>query len=157
MISKEEISYTVLEIEGGTAALLRIKSECNDGIILWISGSGVSPKNPAKYICGLEYHGHLKVMEKETGPHTSNQAMLIGAIDCVKRIQKPSKVYLVSPTLLGISTGLKGHGVNGKYVQELCSILNEKECTLTEIKCFNIADQIKFYLRKHLHSESAGL
>ena len=33
-----------------------IKQRCQDGIILWITGSGKSPQKTATYKCGFEYH-----------------------------------------------------------------------------------------------------
>lgn len=145
MISAEEIGYDY-EIQENTS-IDRIRKKYSDGIILWLKGSGRSPEGkPGKYRCVLEYKGYTKYMEKELPEVTANQSMLLGAIDAMECVNKPSRIYLVTPIPLGFISGFKGKGVNADLVQELCKVVKAKHCQLTEVQYYSGADKIKKFV-----------
>ena len=145
MVYAEEIGYEY-EMQENTS-IDRIRNGYRDGIILWIKGSGRSPEGkPGKYRCVLEYKGHTKYIEKELPDATANQAMLLGAADAMECVNKPSRIFLVTPTQLGFVSGFKGKGVNADLVQELGKIIKAKQCQLTEVHYYNGADEIKKFV-----------
>ena len=145
MICAEEIGYEY-EMEENTS-IERIRNRHSDGIILWIKGSGRSPEGKSgKYRCVLEYKGHTKYIEKDLPDATANQAMLLGAADAMECVNKPVRIFLVTPVQLGFVGGFKGKGVNADLVQELCKAIKAKRCQLTEVQYYNGADEIKKFV-----------
>ena len=67
----------------------------------------------------IDYMGHVKYMEKQLPDATANQAMIMGAIDAAQCVNKPIRLYLISPVALGFANGLKGKGSNGDLIQQL--------------------------------------
>ena len=147
LIGAEDICFVHEEFDGNMVTINELKQHCQDGIILWITGSGRGPQKTASYKCGVEYHGHGKLVIGDAGQSTANQTMIKGAIECVKRIQKPYRLYLVSATTFGIVKGFSGKGPNTELVQELLNLVMKKECQLTEVRYLNAAETIKAYLR----------
>lgn len=124
-----------------------IRKEYADGIIIWLSGSGTSPEGkPGAYRCALDYRGHVKYLEKKLPGVTANQAMIRGAIDALECINKPSRIFLVTPTALGFASGFKGKGPNAALIQQLCESISLKDCCLTEVQFINGADAIKRFV-----------
>ena len=124
-----------------------IRAEYNDGVIIWLNGSGASHNGkPGSYRCVLDYNGHTKFLEKKLDGATANQAMITGAIDAIKCINKPVRLYIVCTAALGLAKGFKGSGPNGLLVQQMYELIKEKECTLTEIQCINCGDTIKEFV-----------
>lgn len=75
MILPEEIGYEC-EIQENVSAE-DIKQVYDDGIIIWLNGSGTSPEGkPGAYRCVLYYKGHAKFLEKELAGATANQVMI---------------------------------------------------------------------------------
>ena len=120
-----------------------IKRKYDDGILIWVSGSGGPP---AKYRVALEYQNHIRYLEKGVGSHTANQAMILGAVEAVKQIKRPDQIYLVCPTELGFLTGLKGKGPNADLIQELLTEIADRDCKLTEVYIKGGGEAIREYL-----------
>ena len=77
---------------------------------------------------------------------TANQAMLLGAADAMECVNKPVRIFLVTPVQLGFVGGFKGKGVNADLVQELGKILKAKNCKITEVHYYNGADENKKFV-----------
>lgn len=120
-----------------------IKRKYDDGILIWVSGSGGPP---AKYRVVLEYQGHTRYLEGAVGQRSANQAMILGALEAVKQIKRPDQIYLVCPTELGFLTGLKGKGPNAALIQELLEEIAERGCRLTEVYNKGGGEAIKEYV-----------
>lgn len=145
MILPAEIGYEC-EIQENIS-LDDLRETYKESIIIWLNGSGASPDGkPGAYRCVLEYKGHTKYIENQVPNATANQSMLMGAIEAVKRVNKPLRIYLISPTALGFATGFKGKGPNGALVQQLCEIIKEKDCFLTEVQFVNGGAAIKKFM-----------
>lgn len=145
MVSAAEIGYEV-EIQENVS-IDDIRKEYTNGVIVWINGSGKSPDGKAgSYRCVLDYMGHVKYLEKQLPDATANQAMITGAIDAVQCVNKPLRLYLVSPTALGFVNGLKGKGPNGALIQQLCEIVKERNCKLTEVQFSGGSDAVKKFI-----------
>lgn len=145
MVSAAEIGYEV-EIQENVS-IDDIRKEYTNGIIVWINGSGKSPDGKAgSYRCVLDYMGHVKYLEKQLPDATANQAMITGAIDAVQCVNKPLRLYLVSPTALGFVNGLKGKGSNGELIQQFCEVVKERNCQLTEVQFSGGSDEVKKFI-----------
>ncbi len=145
MVLAEEIGYEC-EIQENIS-VEDIRKEYDDGIIVWINGSGTSPEGkPGAYRCVLDYKGHAKYIEKELSGATANQAMLMGAIDAVMCVNKSLRLYLISPIALGFVNGFKGKGVNGNLIQQLCECIKDKGCLVTEVQFINGGNTIKKFV-----------
>lgn len=72
--------------------------------------------------------------------------MLMGAIEAVKCANKSLRIYLIDPTALGFVNGFKGKGPNGALIQELCEIVKDKNCFLTEVQYKNGGVSIKDFV-----------
>ena len=145
MVSAAEIGYEV-EIQENVS-IDDIRKEYTNGIIVWINGSGKSPDRKAgSYRCVLDYMGHVKYLEKQLPDATANQAMITGVIDAVQCVNKPVRLYLVSPTALGFVIGLKGKGSNGALIQQLCEVVKERNCQLTEVQFLGGSDVVKKFI-----------
>lgn len=145
MITAEEIGYENEMLEN--MEIDDIRKQYQDGIIIWLNGSGMSPYGKkGSYRCVLDYLGHVKFMEKELLEVTGNQAMIMGAIDAIQCVNKSIRLYVVAPTALGYVTGFKGKGPNGKLMQQLYEIVKEKKCQLTEVQFVNGAESIKRFV-----------
>lgn len=124
-----------------------IKRDCEDGVILWLAESGGTLRKESSYTCGLEYKGNKKIVAANTGMHTPNQSLILGAIYCLRHIQKPCHIYSVAAIQIGYVTGFKGKGTNAKLIQELLGLIESKNCKLTEIVLLNGGKRIKTYLK----------
>lgn len=145
MILAEDIYYENELQENISAEELR--KQYNDGIIIWINGSGTAPNGkPGAYRCVLDYMGHVKYMEKQLPGATANQTMLTGAIEAIECVNKPLRIYLIVPTALGFASGFKGKGPNAVLIQQLCEVVKEKQCMLTEVQFINGGDTIKRFV-----------
>ena len=145
MILAEEISFES-EIQENIC-VEDIRKEYSEGIIIWLNGSGTSPDGKSgSYRCVLDYRGHVKFMERQLPGATANQTMIIGAIDAIQCINKPLRVYLISPAALGFVNGFKGKGPNGSLIQQLCECIKEKDCQLTEVQFINGGNEIKKFI-----------
>ena len=145
MISPEEIGYEC-EIQENIS-IEELREEYKDSIIIWLNGSGASPDGkPGAYRCVLDYKGHTKYINNQVPNGTANQSMLTGAIEAVGHVTKPLRIYLISPTALGFVNGFKGKGPNGALVQQLCEIIKEKACFLTEVQYINGGAAIKKFV-----------
>ncbi len=145
MVLSEEIGYAC-EIQENIS-VEDIRKSYNDGIIIWINGSGESSDGKSgKYRCVLDYMGHVKYIEKQLSGATANQAMIMGAIDATKCVNKPVRLYLVSPTALGFANGFKGKGSNVALIQRLYEEIKERNCRLTEVQFLNSGDAIKKFV-----------
>lgn len=124
-----------------------IREEYKEGVILWLNGSGAGPEGkPASYRCVLDYMGHIKYMEKNISDVTAHYAMIAGAIDAVKCINKSVRLNIVCTTSLGFAGGFKGVGVNCVLFQELYELIKEKKCTLTEVQCMGCGETVKKFV-----------
>ena len=157
MISANEIGYEC-EIQENTS-VEELRKNYNNCILIWINGSGASPNgNPGKYRCVLDFNGHVRYLEKQFPGATANEAMINGAIDATKCINKSMRLYIISSTALGFTTGFKGKGPNGALIQKLYEIIKEKKCELTEVQFINSGDAIKkFVLSCNPDKTEAGL
>lgn len=145
MIQADEIGFECEMQENISCDGLR--DTYKDGIIVWISGSGKTPDGkPAKYRCVLDYLGNVKYLEKELQEATANQAMIMGAVDAIRCVKKPFRIYLIAPTSLGFAAAFKGKGANVELVQELFQIVKEKEAALTEVQFLGGSDSIKKFI-----------
>ena len=145
MILPEEIGYEC-ELQENIS-LEDLREVYKEGVIIWLNGSGASPDGKSgSYRCVLEYKGHTKYIENQVPNGTTNQSMLMGAIEAVKCVNKPLRIYLISPTALGFAKGFKGKGPNGALVQQLCEIIKEKDCFLTEVQFVNGGASIKKFV-----------
>lgn len=145
MILPAEIGYEC-EIQENIS-LDDLREAYKDGIIIWLNGSGTSPDGkPGAYRCVLEYKGHTKFIEKQVPGATANQSMLMGAIEAVKCVNKPLRIFLISPTALGFASGFKGKGPNYSLVEQLCEDIKEKDCVLTEVQFINGSASIKKFV-----------
>lgn len=145
MVSAEEIGYEN-EIQENIS-IEDMRKEYANGIIIWVNGSGMSPDGkPGSYRCVLDYMGHVKYMEKQLPDATANQSMIMGAIDAVQCVNKPIRLYLVSPTALGFVNGFKGKGPNGALIQQLCEAIKARKCQLTEVQFMNSGDAIRKFI-----------
>ncbi len=147
MISSEDIGYE-FEIEENTT-IEAIRESHNDGICIWVSGSGPSPSENSRYRIVMEANGKAKYMEKECPGKTANQVMIEGAKDAVGHILRPIRIYLIIPTSLGFDKGFKRKGVNAEHVQELFAAIKEKGCLLTEVRYINGSNDIKKYVAEN--------
>lgn len=148
MISQNDIDFEFDVQENISTIELRKLYE--DGIIIWLNSSGGSANGePGCYRCALDYRGSAKYMEKELPGATANQAMIQGAIDAVTRITIAKRVFLIAPVKLGFAHAFKGKGVNCQYLQNLLSLIKQKQCQLTEVQFINGADEIKRLLRQY--------
>ena len=147
-VCPESIKFISKTYEGAGVLIEEIKKDCEDGIIIWLSASGGSFNSGASssYTCGLEYKGKKEIITASTDSHTANQSMILGAIDCAKRIQKSYRIYLVSATQLGFISGFKGKGINAALIQRFVEVIEEKGCQMTEVVYLNGAKYIKEYL-----------
>lgn len=144
MSISEQIGYE-LEIEEN-ASISDLQDRFQDGLCIWISGSGGSGDMPAKYRIAIEYRKHIQYMESECPGKTANQAMIIGATDAIARITRPIRVYIISAATLGFESGLKGKGTNAKYIQDLFVAVMSRNCSLTEVRFVNGTDVIKRHI-----------
>lgn len=147
-IQAEDINFQTRVYNGNTVTINKLKEDLKDGIIIWTTGSGASPSGNSHYKCGIELHGHLKVVTGDAGTYTANQVAILGVTECIGCINKPSQVYLVSAMALGLKKGLSGIGANKVLVQELLGKILKKGCQLTEVHYQNGAGSIKRYLRE---------
>ncbi len=147
MVLAEEIGYEC-EIQENMS-IDDIRNAYKDGIIIWINGSGTSPDGKsAKYRYVLDYLGQVKYLEKELPETTVNQAMIRGAIDAVKCVNKPCRIYLVTPSALGFASAFKGKGSNAELIHQLFEVIKDKNITFTEVQYMARRDEIK----KFIHS-----
>lgn len=145
MILPEEIGYEC-EIQENIS-VDELREDYKEGIIIWLNGSGTSPDGKSgAYRCVLDYKGHTKYIENQTLGATANQSMLMGAIEATKCVNKPLRIYLIAPTALGFVNGFKGKGPNGALIQQLCEIIKEKNCFLTEVQFKNGGVSIKDFV-----------
>ena len=140
----EEIGYEY-ELEENTT-IDDIKASHMDGICIWVSGSGPSPSEEARYRIVKEAKAGARYYEKECPGKTANQAMITGIINAVNRVRFPMRLYIVSATALGFEKGLKGKGTNAGYLKELFGAVIEKNCHLTEVRWNNGSEELKKYI-----------
>lgn len=145
MIFSEEIGFEN-ELQENIS-IEDIRKEYNDGIIIWLNGSGASQEGKmGAYRCVLDYKGHVKFIEKQLPEATANQSMITGAIDAVQCVNKSVRIYLITPTALGFATAFKGKGTNSVLIQQLYEIIKQKNCQLTEVQFINGGDAIKKFV-----------
>ena len=145
MISPEMIDYQNEIQENIDIETLR--KEYQDGLIIWLNGSGASPNGKAgSYRCVLDYMGHTKFVEKELLGATANQTMINGAIDAVACVNRPMRLYLISATTLGFTKGFHGKGPNVTLIQQLYKLIKDKGCQLTTIQFVNGGELIKKFV-----------
>ena len=145
MITIDEIGYEY-EIQENIS-IEEIRKSYSDGIIIWLNASGTSSDGKVgKYRCLLDYRGSVKYIEKNLLEVTANQAMIMGAIDATKCVNKPQRLYLITPTALGFATAFKGKGTNCSLIQQLYKEIKEKNCVFTEVQFLNGGDVIKKFV-----------
>lgn len=145
MITANEIDYEC-EIQE-SISVEEIRKSYSDGIIIWLNASGASSDGKAgKYRCVLDYRGSVKYIEKNLLEATANQAMIMGAIDAMKCVNEPHRLYLIAPTTLGFVTAFKGKGTNCSLIQQLYEEIKKKNCVLTEVQFLNGGDAIKKFV-----------
>ena len=148
MVSQKVVEYNYEMQQNISASELR--EQYKDGVIVWLNASGgFANGGNGCYRCALDYKGSVKYMEKDLSGTTANQAMIKGAIDAISRITMSKRIFLISPTQLGFLGAFKGKGVNSQYLQDLLSLINQKQCQLTEVQFINGADEIKRLLRQY--------
>ena len=154
MVSQKDVEYEYEIQQNITANELR--EQYRDGVIVWLTASGGSFNGGnGCYRCALDYKGSVKYMEKELPQTTANQAMIKGAINAVDRITMSKRIFLISPTQLGFVGAFKGKGVNLQYLQDLLSLIKQKQCQLTEVHFINGVDEIKRLLRPYAPNTKA--
>lgn len=72
--------------------------------------------------------------------------MITGAINAVQYVNKPVRLYLVSPTALGFVNGLKGKRPDGALIQQLCAVVKERNCQLTKVQFSGGSDVVKKFM-----------
>ena len=141
----EEIGYEY-EVEENTT-IDHIKELHNDGIFIWVSGSGPTPSKNATYRILMEAKRCVpKYLENDCAGKTANQIMLIGIKDAVDCVRMPMRLYIICATSLGFEKGLKGKGTNAEYVKELFDSVIEKKCHVTEIRWSDGSYDLKKYI-----------
>ena len=145
MITADQIGYEC-EIQENIS-VEELRKSYSDGIIIWLNASGTSSDaKTGKYRCVLDYRGSIKYIEKNGLEVTANQAMILGAIDAMKCVNKPVRIYLVAPTALGFSTAFKGKGTNCSLIQQLYEEIKEKNCVFTEVQYLNGGEAMKKFV-----------
>lgn len=145
MVLAEEIKYECEIQENISVADLR--NAYKDGIIVWMNGSATSVDGKsAKYRCVIDYWGQVKYLEKEFFETTVNQAMIKGVIDAVMCVNKPFRIYLVTPSALGFASAFKGKGTNVELLQQLFERIKEKGITLTEVQYMTGKEEMKKFI-----------
>ena len=151
----EEIGYEC-ELEENTS-IDRIRENHQDGICIWVSGSGPSPSEEANYRIVMEVVGKGEKYYDSVCPgKTANQTMITGIIDAVNRVTQPMRLYIITATSLGFEKGLKGKGTNAVYLKELFDAVIAKKCQLTEVRWNNGSYDLKKYIiSKNPNKEAA--
>ncbi len=145
MITADQIGYEC-EIQENIS-VEELRKSYSNGVIIWLNASGASSDaKKGKYRCVLDYRGSIKYIEKNDLEVTANQAMILGAIDATKCVNKPVRLYLVAPTALGFATAFKGKGTNCSLIQQLYEEIKEKNCVLTEVQYLNGGDAMKKFI-----------
>lgn len=145
MVSKEDISYCMEMQEN--ISIGDIRQQYEDGILIWIAGSGKTEERPyGEYHCLLDYNGSTKYLNGKVENGTANQSMIEGVKAAVSCIVKPMWVVVISSTTLGFEKGFNGRGTNGIAMEMLLELIKEKQCTLTEVRFIGGAEAIKIFI-----------
>lgn len=142
MITAEMVGYEFEEQEN--ISVKDLQKSYSGNVILWMTGSADSAGDKSgKFRYVLQFNEGKKYYEGDLKQTTANRAMILGAIDAIKKMNKPAHIYLVVATSLGFQSGFKGKGPNGDLIQKLLELIAEKKCTFTEVKYTNGANNIK--------------
>lgn len=124
-------------------SLSTIQDDCKDGVIIYVSGSGPSPKCDAHYKAAMQYNNTVIVEKGFCGNHTNYGAMYLGILECVARITKPVNVYIIAPVPLGI---FSGGNKNSNLKKSIIHYLVKNGCSVTTVYYHGGADRLKSYI-----------
>ncbi|MBQ9142482.1 MAG: hypothetical protein IJX63_11955 [Lachnospiraceae bacterium] len=152
MITPEQISYE-LEIQENMT-IKDLEDAYKGNIIIWITGSVDSVTKNGTYYGVLQYQQHKLFFEKELVNTTANRAMIMGVIDAVKRINRLSRICVITATSLGFKNAFKGKGPNAAELMTLFEDISSKKCKLTEVQFLNGAALIKNHIYESYPDEN---
>lgn len=125
------------------ATIKEIQSDCSDGLILYVTGGGCSSNQDSYYSIAMQYKATTIVIKGQNGRKTAAAAMLDGILHCVMRITRPTTVYIVSATALGLSREKKA---NAKTKSAILDYLESKSCSLVNVFYHGGAEKLRYYI-----------